>query len=109
GNLAIAYKDTKNYEQAKQTYLKVIELTQNLQGVDEQQKALNLGNTYHNLGIVAQALREWEQARSYYQQAIEIFIEYGAAGGTQSTRYEQARTLHQWGIVAGEEREWEQA
>ncbi len=93
GNLAIAYNNTKNYEQAKQTYLKVIELTQNLQGVDEQQKASILGTTYHNLGRVAQELREWEQARSYYQQAIEIKIEYG-------DRYEQAGTLHQLGGVA---------
>ncbi|MCZ8360448.1 MAG: tetratricopeptide repeat protein [Microcystis sp. LE19-388.1G] len=102
GNLALAYQDTKNYEQAKQTYLKVIELTQNLQGVDEQQKASILGTVYHNLGIVAQELREWEQARSYYQQAIEIFIEYGA-------RYSQARTLHHLGVVAQALREWEQA
>ena len=109
GNLAIAYKDTKNYEQAKQTYLKVIELTQNLQGVDEQRKAYSLGNAYHNLGVVAQELREWEQARSYYQQALEIKIEYGAAGGTQSARYGQASTLHNLGAVAQELREWEQA
>ncbi|MDB9391878.1 CHAT domain-containing tetratricopeptide repeat protein, partial [Microcystis aeruginosa] len=102
GNLAIAYQNTKNYEQAKQTHLKVIELTQNLQGVDEQQKASILGNTYHSLGMVAQELREWEQARSYYQQAIEIKIEYG-------DRYGQARTLHQLGMVAQELREWEQA
>jgi tetratricopeptide (TPR) repeat protein len=54
------------------------------------------------LGIVAQQLREWEQARSYYRQALEIFIEYGA-------RYEQASTLHQLGRVAQELREWEQA
>jgi tetratricopeptide (TPR) repeat protein len=102
GNLALAYQNTKNYEQAKQTNLKVIELTQNLQGVDEQQKASRLGSIYHNLGGVAQELREWEQARSYYQQAIEIKIEYGY-------RYEQAGTLHQLGIVAQELREWEQA
>ncbi len=109
GNLAIAYQDTKNYEQAKQTYLKVIELTQNLQGVDEQQKASILGTVYHNLGGVAQELREWEQARLYYQQSLEIKIEYGAAGGTQSARFSQANTLHQLGRVAQELREWEQA
>jgi tetratricopeptide (TPR) repeat protein len=52
--------------------------------------------------MVAQELREWEQARSYYQQALEIFIEYG-------DRFSQASTLHQLGIVAQELREWEQA
>ncbi|MCZ8226261.1 MAG: tetratricopeptide repeat protein [Microcystis sp. LE19-84.1B] len=101
-SLALAYQETKNYEQAKQTYPKVIELTQNLQGVDEQQKASILGNTYHTLGNLAAELREWEQARSYYQQAIEIYIEYG-------DRYEQASTLHELGRVAQELREWEQA
>ncbi|MCA2655404.1 tetratricopeptide repeat protein [Microcystis sp. M061S2] len=101
-SLALAYQDTKNYEQAKQTHPKVIELTQNLQGVDEQQKASILGTVYHNLGRVAEELREWEQARSYYQQAIEIFIEYG-------DRYKQAGNLHQLGRVAQELREWEQA
>lgn len=102
GNLALAYQNTKNYEQAKQTNLKVIELTQNLQGVDEQQKASRLGSIYHNLGGVAQELREWEQARSYYQQAIEIKIEYG-------DRYSQAGTLHQLGRVAEEVGELSQA
>jgi hypothetical protein len=47
------------------------------------------------LGIVAQELREWEQARSYYQQAIEIYIEYG-------DRYGQANPLHGLGRVAEE-------
>ncbi|BBH42743.1 hypothetical protein myaer102_54090 [Microcystis viridis NIES-102] len=52
------------------------------------------------MGIVAEELREWEQARSYYQQSLEIKIEYGAAGGTQSARYEQAITLNNLGMVA---------
>jgi Tfp pilus assembly protein PilF len=33
--------------------------------------------TYHNLGAVAQALREFEQARNDYQQALQICIEFG--------------------------------
>jgi tetratricopeptide (TPR) repeat protein len=49
--------------------------------------------TLHQLGNLAQELREWEQARSYYRQALEIYIEYG-------TRYEQASTLHNLGRVA---------
>ncbi|WP_414565836.1 MULTISPECIES: tetratricopeptide repeat protein [unclassified Anabaena] len=34
--------------------------------------------TYHQLGMVAEDLREYEQARDYYQQALEINIEFGA-------------------------------
>jgi hypothetical protein len=39
--------------------------------------------TYHQLGNVAQDLREYDQARDYYQQALEIKIEFG-------DRYSQA-------------------
>ena len=52
--------------------------------------------------MVAQALREYEQAQSHYQQALDIYIEY-------NDRYEQAGTYHQLGMVAEELREYEQA
>ncbi len=42
---------------------------------------------YHNLGSVAQELREYEQARTHYQQALDIYIEF-------NDRYEQAGTYH---------------
>jgi tetratricopeptide (TPR) repeat protein len=56
----------------------------------------------HNLGIVAQAQRQWGQAEQYYQQALAIKIEF-------NDRYEQAGTLHQLGRVAQEQQEWGQA
>jgi len=46
--------------------------------------------------------REYEQARAYYQQALDIKIEFG-------DRYNQASTYHQLGRVAQELREYEQA
>jgi tetratricopeptide (TPR) repeat protein len=49
-------------------------------------------STYHQLGIVAQALREFEQARRNYQQALQINIEFG-------DRY-LCSTYHQLGRVA---------
>ena len=45
--------------------------------------------------MVAQELREYEQARRYYQQALDLKSEYGA-------RYEQARTYGQLGLLAEE-------
>ena len=51
---------------------------------------------------MAQELREYEQARGHYQQALDIKIEY-------NDRYSQAGTYHQLGIVAQELREYEQA
>jgi len=43
--------------------------------------------------MVAEGVGELSQAKSYYLQAIEIFIEYG-------DRYEQASTLHGLGRLA---------
>ena len=48
---------------------------------------------YHQLGSVAQKLREYDQARDYYQQALEIKIEFG-------DRYSSAETYGQLGLFA---------
>jgi tetratricopeptide (TPR) repeat protein len=54
------------------------------------------------LGIVAEEMREYAQARDFYQLALSIFIEFG-------DRFSQARTYHNLGIVAQEMREYAQA
>ena len=100
--LAMGYLQTQNYPQAKESYLRTLELSQQLQGVEARQIQSLLATTYHQLGIVAQELREYHQARDYYQQALEINIEFG-------DRYSCARTYHQLGIVAQELREYDQA
>jgi tetratricopeptide (TPR) repeat protein len=51
---------------------------------------------------VAQEQRQWAQAERYYQQALEIYIEF-------NDRYSQASTYHQLGRVAQEQRQWAQA
>ncbi|MDB9375156.1 tetratricopeptide repeat protein [Nodularia sphaerocarpa] len=92
----------KQYQQAKYSYEKTLEIYPTLVGIEERQKQLWQAGTYHQLGIVAQNLREYEQARRNYQQALNIKIEYG-------DRYSQASTYHNLGIVAEELREYEQA
>src|SRR5262249_24614737 len=57
---------------------------------------------YHQLGYVAQEQRQWAQAEAYYQQALQIYVEY-------NDRYSQADTYHQLGRVAEEQRQWAQA
>ncbi|WP_306296883.1 tetratricopeptide repeat protein [Nostoc sp. TCL26-01] len=99
--LASCYLDTKNYLQAKESYLQILELSQQLQGVEATQIKSSLARTYHQLGMVAQYLREYDQGRDYYQQALEIYIEFG-------DRYSCARTYHQLGTVAEELREYDQ-
>ncbi len=59
-------------------------------------------STYHNLGWVAQDLREFEEARRNYQQALQIKIDFG-------DRYSCASTYHQLGWVAQDLREFEEA
>ncbi|MGF1991392.1 MAG: CHAT domain-containing protein [Nostoc sp. ZfuVER08] len=100
--LAVGYLQTQNYPQAKESYLRVIELSQQLQGVEATQIKSSLASTYHQLGRVAEELRQYDQARDYYQQALEIFIEFG-------DRYSCARTYFQLGKVAEELGELEEA
>ncbi|MBD2357085.1 tetratricopeptide repeat protein [Tolypothrix sp. FACHB-123] len=94
--------EAKQYEQARKTYEKTLEINDALESEEESHKQLWQAVTYHQLGRVAEELREWEQARRNYQQALDINIEY-------DERYECARTYGQLGIVAEELREWEQA
>ncbi|PHJ63574.1 Tfp pilus assembly protein PilF [Nostoc linckia z18] len=100
--LAMGYLQTQNYPQAQESYLRVIELSQQLQGVEATQIKSSLASTYHQLGYVAQKLRQYDQAGDYYQQALEIKIEFG-------DRYSCASTYHQLGNVAQELRQYDQA
>ena len=54
------------------------------------------------MGIVAQEMGEYDQARDFYQQSLAIKIEF-------KDRYSQALTYHNLGIVAQEMREYAQA
>ncbi|WP_035153627.1 tetratricopeptide repeat protein [Calothrix sp. 336/3] len=108
--LAMSYLQTQNYPQAKASYLQIIEQLEQLQGVEVSQIKSSLASTYHQLGNVAYLLREFEQARDYYQQALQIKIEFGASEALPSeARYECAKTYHQLGRVAQDLREFEQA
>ncbi|MBD2427836.1 tetratricopeptide repeat protein [Phormidium sp. FACHB-1136] len=100
--LAYCYMTTQNYQKARSTYEKVLNVILQLREVSDNQIKSALASTYHQLGRVAQELREYEQARAHYQQALDIYIEF-------NDRYEQAGTYHQLGIVAEDLREYEQA
>ncbi len=52
--------------------------------------------------MVAQKLREYEQAQKYYQQALAIYIEY-------NDRYSQARTYATLGLLSEETEDIEEA
>ncbi|KST70171.1 tetratricopeptide repeat protein [Mastigocoleus testarum] len=97
-----SYLDIKQYELAEKNFKQALEAYEKLREVEERDKQLWIATTYHELGIVAQELREYQQARDYYQNALEIKIEY-------SDRYGSANTYHQLGRVAQELREYQQA
>ncbi|MEG3438506.1 CHAT domain-containing protein, partial [Pannus brasiliensis CCIBt3594] len=82
---------TKQYDRAKQSYLKALEIYDVLGNIEERQKQLWKATDYHQLGRVAQELREFEEARENYRQALAIKVEFG-------DRYSQASTYHQLGI-----------
>ena len=59
-------------------------------------------STYHQLGRVALALREYEQARGHYQQALDIFIEF-------NDRYSRAGTYCGLGVISEQLEDFKQA
>lgn len=54
------------------------------------------------MGIVAQEMREYAQARDFYQQALSIKIEFG-------DRYSQAETYGQLGLLAEAQEDYTEA
>ena len=102
GDVATRQRELKRYVGADTTYQKVLELVSQLKHIDKEECDRLEAVTYHNLGRVAQEQREFQQAEQYYQQALQLVIEY-------DDRYSQASTYGQLGIVAQEQREFEQA
>ena len=81
---------------------RALDIVQNLTVLGEEQKKGLAASIYHQLGMVAQAQREFSEARKNYNKALELKIEF-------DDRYLQAKTYHQLGMVAEEQREFEEA
>jgi tetratricopeptide (TPR) repeat protein len=95
------YLTFKRFSDAENGYKQALTFLRNVNLSVESRKSIESG-LYHQLGIVAQEQRQWEQANTYYQQALDINIEFG-------DRYAQARTYHQLGSASGpgSQRQWE--
>ena len=100
--LGNSYLTTQQYPLARTTCQDALDLLKNVVGVEPTKRQLAVANITHQLGRAAQELREYKQARSYYQQALDIKIRC-------DNRYSQAGTYHQLGRVAQELREYKQA
>ena len=92
----------RDYKTAEESHRSAISLLQRSTVLSEKDKQLSLTVNYHHLGNVALSRREYERARNYYQQALDIKDKF-------NNRYGQADTYYQLGRVAGELREYEQA
>jgi tetratricopeptide (TPR) repeat protein len=95
--LAKCYLQTQNYLKAKEYYQQVVELIQQLQDVEATQINSYLASTYHQLGYVAQYMREYEQARNYFQHALDIKIKFGAEFDSASTYFHLGRVAEELG------------
>jgi tetratricopeptide (TPR) repeat protein len=91
---------TKRYAEAKESYLRALEIFRNLT-VFEEKKAISAASIYHNLGKLAQDQREFDEARKNYKKALELFIELDNPN--------QAKTYHQLGTLAEDRREFGEA
>jgi tetratricopeptide (TPR) repeat protein len=102
GTIANWQLNLKQFTSAEASYQKIVTLVQQLGNLDEQQRNRLKAQAYHQLGMAAQEQRQWQQAEQYYQQALQIKIEY-------NDRYEQAGIYHQLGRVAEEQQKWQPA
>ena len=96
------YLEAQQYEAARKAYQLTLDLYEQIDGVEEQQKQLWKAVSYNQLGRVDQEIQEYESARRKFQQALEIYIEFG-------DRYSQALPHHEMGIIDRELREFESA
>jgi len=101
-NIAKRQLGLKLYENAETSYKKALSIWRENKSYDTDEIRKMSATIYHQLGYVAQDQRQWQQAEQYYQQALQIKIEFNA-------HYEQASTYHELGRVAQAQRQWQQA
>ncbi|MEE9553477.1 MAG: tetratricopeptide repeat protein [candidate division Zixibacteria bacterium] len=101
-NIGALLLSIKQPKKAREAYKEALAIQNRLEVFDYKTKRKLSASIYHQLGTVAYELREFDEARSNYQKALEIKIEI-------KDRYSQASTYHQLGIIAQELREFEEA
>ncbi len=92
----------KQYADAEVSYQRALTILMENTSMDADTLKKRSAPIYHQLGMVAQEQRQWEQAEQYYRKTLQIKIDF-------NDRREQASTYHQLGRVAQEQRQWERA
>lgn len=92
----------KRYPEAEELYKKALEILLQNRSIDADLERHISASICHQLGVVAQEQRQWEQAEQYYRQALQIKIDF-------DDHYSQAFTYLELGSVAAAQQQWEQA
>jgi tetratricopeptide (TPR) repeat protein len=100
-NIATRQAQLKEYAKAEASYQETLRLLDAQMTLDRKTREKGKASSLHNLGLVAQEQRQWEQTEQYYQQALAIFVEF-------NDRYSQGRIYRNLGRVAQEQGQWEQ-
>lgn len=92
----------RNHDKAEAIYLKLIEIISANQELKAEAKGLMLAVVNHQLGLIAQRQRHWEQAEGKYNNALSLKNQF-------NIRHSLARTHHQLGLLAQEQKHWNKA
>jgi len=101
-SIGTKFLQMQQFQEAEEAYSKALELWDRMMIQSPEQKGNVRSTILHQLGMVAQAQRKYEEAERYYKETLAIQIEYNA-------RYEQAKTLNQLGMVAQDQRKYAEA
>jgi len=99
--LARWYLVVKDFRTAMFTYQSILAIYRCMEG-DSKEVIHGLGVTYHQIGLVAQELKELKQARKSYKRALDIFSNF-------DDRQSKASTYYQLGVVAQEAGNFDEA
>ncbi len=101
-NIAGLYFSLKLYTDARVGYERALDLLDRSHDFSPQEKSTGKAGMLHQLGIVAQEQRQWEEAADYHKKALNIEIEFDDI-------YSQASSLYQLGRVGQAQQQWKAA
>jgi len=102
GNAATALMDVQEFDRAREGYLSVLARVDALTTSEPNWAARMRATTHHQLGMVAQRARDWDEARGQYTRALEICTKV-------KDEHSAALSHHHLGIVAELTRDWDEA
>ncbi|MBD2092273.1 tetratricopeptide repeat protein [Microcoleus sp. FACHB-1515] len=101
-DLGNCYINVKNYQAAKDVCEELGNLLQRNIIIPEESRQFAVAVLNFQLGLASQGLRQFDEAKVYYDQALEVFVKYG-------NRRNQAMVYNNLGVLAQDTRELEQA